>query len=67
VLGAGRRLFGAASPLGQRLRIGGERCRVVGVMEAKGQVLGFDLDDTVFIGGARARHVHREERWRSVA
>jgi len=47
-------LFGGASPLGQRLRVGGERHLVVGVMESKGQVLGFDLDDTVYVPAARA-------------
>jgi putative ABC transport system permease protein len=56
VLGAktARELFGAENPLGARVRVGTERYRVVGVMEAKGQVLGFDLDDTVFIPVARA-------------
>ncbi|MBI4190921.1 MAG: ABC transporter permease, partial [Betaproteobacteria bacterium] len=44
-----RELFGADNPLGSRVRVGGERYRVVGVMQSKGQVLGFDLDDTVFI------------------
>ncbi len=46
-------LFGSVNPLGQRIRIGGDRYRVVGVMEPKGQVLGFDLDDTVYIPLAR--------------
>ena len=56
VLGAKLRheLFGAASPLGARVRIGGEPYRVIGVMESKGQMLGFDLDDTVFIPVQRA-------------
>lgn len=47
-------LFGEASPLGQRIRIGSDRFRVAGVMRSKGQMLGFDLDDTVFIPSARA-------------
>ncbi|MBM3391194.1 MAG: FtsX-like permease family protein [Betaproteobacteria bacterium] len=47
-------LFGAENPLGARIRVGGERYRVVGVMESKGQILGFDMDDTVFIPVARA-------------
>ena len=47
-------LFGSRSPLGERIRIGGARFLVVGVMESKGQVLGFDLDDTVYIPVARA-------------
>ncbi len=56
-----RELFGAANPLGQRLRVGGERYRVVGVMESKGQVLGFDLDDTVYIPVARALDMFNRE------
>ena len=47
-------LFGAGNPLGSYLRVGGERYRVIGIMEPKGQVLGFDLDDTVYIPTARA-------------
>src|SRR5215831_2999974 len=31
----------------------GERNRIVGVMEAKGDMVGFDLDDTVYIPAAR--------------
>jgi len=47
-------LFGTTNPLGKRIRVGGDRYRVVGTMEPKGQVLGFDLDDTVYIPAARA-------------
>ncbi|QPK62716.1 ABC transporter permease [Methylomonas sp. LL1] len=47
-------LFGSASPLGQRIRIGSDRFRVIGVMRAKGQMLGFDLDDTVYIPSGKA-------------
>ncbi len=47
-------LFPGQNPLGQYLRIGGQRYRVVGVMESKGQILGMDMDDTVFIPAARA-------------
>jgi putative ABC transport system permease protein len=56
VLGAKVRseLFGTANPLGELIRVGEERYRVVGVMEHKGQVLGFDLDDTVYIPTQRA-------------
>ena len=42
-------LFGQDNPLGQRIRIGGDRYTVIGVNETKGQVLGMDLDDTVYI------------------
>lgn len=47
-------LFRAENPLGQKVRIGGERYLVIGVMESKGQMLGFDLDDAVYIPVARA-------------
>jgi putative ABC transport system permease protein len=47
-------LFGKENPLGERVRVGGERYQVLGVMESKGQMLGFDLDDAVYIPAARA-------------
>lgn len=42
-------LFRGSNPLGQYVRVGGVRFRVIGVMESKGQLLGFDLDDAIFI------------------
>jgi len=56
-----RELFGNANPLGKRLRIGSERYRVLGVMESKGQMLGFDLDDAVFIPAGRALALFNRE------
>ncbi|HTN48001.1 MAG TPA: ABC transporter permease [Burkholderiaceae bacterium] len=47
-------LFGAANPLGARVRIGTLQFRVIGVLASKGQFLGIDLDDTAFIPAARA-------------
>lgn len=47
-------LFGTRSPLGQRIRIGTDRFRVIGVMEAKGELLGFDLDDSIYIPTGKA-------------
>ena len=63
VLGAkvARELFGGANPLGSRIRVGGDRYRVVGVMQSKGQVLGFDLDDTVYIPVGRALELFNRE------
>ncbi len=51
VLGAKlkRELFGQENALGKFVRIAGTRFRVSGMMEPKGQLLGFDLDDAVFI------------------
>ena len=56
VLGAKlkQEIFGDANALGQRLRVGGDRYRVIGVMETKGQFLGFDLDDVVYVPAAKA-------------
>lgn len=42
-------LFGDANPLGELVRVGGMRFRVIGVMEKKGQLLGFDIDDIAYI------------------
>ena len=63
VLGSRMRdeLFGDVSPLGQFIRIAGNRYRVVGVMESKGQMLGFDLDDTLYIPTARALELFNSE------
>jgi len=47
-------LFRDTNPLGQRVRIGGESYRVIGVLEPKGQLLGWDLDDAVYIPAGRA-------------
>jgi putative ABC transport system permease protein len=50
----GRELFGDENPLGRFVRIAGARFRVIGVGEPKGQMLGFDLDDTVYVPVASA-------------
>lgn len=42
-------LFPARSPLGEWVRVGGSRFQVIGVMQRKGQLLGYDLDDAVYI------------------
>lgn len=47
-------LFAENNPLGQRIRIGRDRFRVLGVMEKKGQMMGYDMDDTVYIPTAKA-------------
>lgn len=56
VLGSKMRdeLFGPTNPVSQFIRIGGSRFRIVGVMESNGQMLGIDLDDTVYLPTARA-------------
>lgn len=63
VLGAKvhQELYGNTNPLGSVLQVGGSRFRIIGVMAAKGQVLGFDLDDTVYIPTARALEIFNRE------
>ncbi|MGD8429105.1 MAG: ABC transporter permease [Ectothiorhodospiraceae bacterium] len=56
-----RELFHGGSALGARIRIAGQRYRVLGVMEPKGQILGFDMDDTVYIPTARALELFNRE------
>ena len=48
-------LFGNSSPLGEWVRIGGRRFRVIGVMAAKGQSLGLDMGDIAIIPVASAQ------------
>ncbi len=56
VLGTGvaRELFQAADPLGQIVRIGDMRARVIGVLAAQGTQLGMNLDEVAVIPVARA-------------
>ena len=56
-----KELFGQENPLGQIIRVGGHRYRVIGVMEAKGQLLGFDLDDAIYLPAARAMEIFNQE------
>ena len=54
-------LFQDKNPLGQRVRVAGERYLVIGVMESKGQMLGFDLDDAVYIPVVRAMSLFNQQ------
>ena len=54
-------LFGADNALGERLRIGGQSFRVIGVLAPKGQFLGLDLDDTAFMPAARAMELFNRD------
>lgn len=54
-------LFRNSSPLGAHVRIGGSRFRIIGVMESKGQMLGFDLDDAIYIPADIAMQMFNKE------
>jgi len=56
-----RELFGTENPLGRRIRIGNIPSRVIGVMEPKGQILGFDMDDTVYLPTIQALDLFNRE------
>ena len=54
-------LFPQGSALGSRIRIAGERFRVIGVLESKGDTVGFDLDDAVYIPAARSLSMFNQQ------
>ncbi len=56
-----RELFGDSNALGERVRIGGRRFLVIGVMESKGQILGFDMDDRAYIPVAEAQSLFNQD------
>lgn len=47
-------LFGTHNALGRFVRVAGARLRVIGVMQPKGQILGQDIDDVVYLPVATA-------------
>jgi putative ABC transport system permease protein len=42
-------LFGSEQPLGRAVRVGDWRMRVIGVLERRGEQVGFDMDDLVIV------------------
>ncbi len=54
-------LFAGANPVGARVQISDERYRVIGVMESKGQILGFDMDDAVYIPTSKAQSMFNRD------
>lgn len=54
-------LFGNTNPLGEFVHIGGNRFRVIGVMAPKGQFLGTDLDDMIYIPANKGLQIFNRE------
>jgi putative ABC transport system permease protein len=52
-----RELFASAAPIGEWLRIGDTRCRVLGVLAEQGLAGGFDVDETVIMPVASAQQI----------
>jgi len=49
-----RELYGDEPALGTWARVNGRRLRVIGVMESRGELLGFDMDDLAYVPVAEA-------------
>lgn len=56
-----RDLFPNGGALGERVRISGEKYRVIGVLESKGETIGFDLDDAIYLPAARTLEMFNQE------
>jgi len=56
-----REIFGDQNCLGRHVRISGQRYLVIGLMESKGQFLGFDIDDSVYIPVADAKRLFNRD------
>ncbi|MBP9712708.1 MAG: ABC transporter permease [Sterolibacterium sp.] len=56
-----KELFSDANPLGARIRVGNMQFTVIGVLEPRGQVLGVDVDDTLFIPAERAMELYNRD------
>jgi putative ABC transport system permease protein len=61
-----RELFGSANALGENVRIAGRRFRVVGILESKGEFVGFDLDDAAYVPVVMAQQMFRGDELQEV-
>ena len=50
-------LFGAQNAIGRRVKVGGHRFLVIGVMASVGQFIGLTLDDAVYVPVASAQQI----------
>ncbi|MEW6991677.1 ABC transporter permease [Colwelliaceae bacterium 6441] len=63
VLGAKlkQELFAHSTAVGKNIHVGSQRFRVVGVLKEKGQFMGQDLDDMIYIPSAKAMQLFNRE------
>ncbi|MGD9661471.1 MAG: ABC transporter permease [Porticoccaceae bacterium] len=47
-------LFGSRNPVGEYVHVGSNRFRVIGYLESKGDFLGTDLDDMIYVPAVKA-------------
>ena len=59
-------LFGEQNPLGLTVRVNSVRFRVVGVLPAKGDFLGMDLDDAIYIPIAKFNSMFNREGFQEI-
>ncbi|MBI5838434.1 MAG: ABC transporter permease [Candidatus Eisenbacteria bacterium] len=55
-----REIFGSDNPLGRSVRLARARFRVIGVLEPKGQSLGFDFDELVLVPVGQAMRLFNQ-------
>ena len=59
-------LFDDANPLGEIVRVNSERFRVIGVLPPKGDFLGFDLDDAIYIPMAKFQTMFNKNTFQEI-
>jgi len=59
-------LFGDENPLGKTMKFNGTEFRVIGILEHKGQSLGFDMDDVALIPATSALDLYALEGYSSI-
>jgi putative ABC transport system permease protein len=59
-------IFGDQNSLGRHVRISGQRYLVIGLMEPKGQFLGFDIDDSAYIPVAEGKRLFNRDALQEV-
>ncbi len=56
------KIFGSINPLGKMIKIGNSGFRIIGVMVKKGNVLGYDMDNMVYISTTAAQRLFNTDR-----
>ena len=59
-------LFGDVNPLGELVRVNSERFRVIGVLPPKGDFLGFNLDDAIYIPMAKFQTMFNKNTFQEI-
>jgi putative ABC transport system permease protein len=61
-----RELFGTENALGEFVRVAGRRFRVIGILESKGEFVGIDIDDAVYVHVSRAQSMFRGDELQEI-